>query len=357
METASLIRILKLASPALHVRDFVPVLTHLCFTPSHVFAFNDKTAVVVEHETGLHCAVPGKVLLDIIGGCSAEIALEQKDAEVVIKDKGSTVRLPILQPETFVFDPEQFNDAVLLCTLTPEIVTALELAAGTSNEESIRANLTGVTFTPADDEYLCLYSTNNVTCTSILVPVKFKTKKGGHTGILSKDACELITKTYRDLGDECKGAQLLLGDGYAVAVLSPTVRVIAKLIVAEPADFDKIMDENSEGAEWTECPEALFEAAKRAAILTATDPEKVLSLEPQSGFLLVRAKGRLGEMETKIKAKGIVEGAQFSIDPDMLARAQPWAAEIGLGGRALLLRGALGDADMSIEYMIARRGG
>jgi len=356
METVALIRVLKLVSPALHVRDFVPVLTHLCFTPNHVFAFNDKTAVVVEHETGLHCAVPGKVLLDIIGGCASEITMEQKDAEVVIKDKGSTVRLPILQPETFIFDPEQFNDAALLCALTPEIVTALELAAGTSNEkESIRANLTGVTFTPADDEHLCLYSTNNVTCTSVLVPVKFKTKKGGHTGILSKDACELIAKTYRDLGDECEDARLFLGDGYAVAVLSPTVRVIAKLIVAEPADFDKIMDENSEGVEWAECPEALFEAAKRAAILTATDPEKVLSLEPQSGFLLVRAKGQLGEMETKIKSKGITAGAQFSVDPDMLSRAQPWAAEIGLGGRALLLRGALGDASLSIQYMIARK--
>lgn len=331
------------------------MLTHLCFLPSHVFAFNDKTAVVVEEETGLHCAVPGKVLLDMLEGCGAEISVEQKDAEVVIKDKGSTIRLPILQPDAFVFDPEQFGKATPMCPLTAELISALELAASTSNTESIRANLTGVTFdNDGDAGQLLLYSTDNVTLTKVQVPAALKSKRRVQ-GILPKDACDLIAKTYRDLGEEAAEAHLLLGDGFVVAQLSDAVRVVAKLVVGEPADFEKMISENSKGAEFTECPESLFSAAKRASILTATDPERALEIITQAGFISVRAKGRLGELDTKIKAKGITDGDPYMIDPDMLVRAQPWAAEIGLGARALVLRGALGE-DGSVEYMIARKG-
>lgn len=334
------------------------MLTHLCFTPSHVLAFNDKTAIIADADTELHCAVPGKVLLDMLEGCGAEIALEQKDAELVIKDKGSTIRLPILQPDAFVFDPDQFDKAAPLCSLTPELIVGLELAASYSNLESIRANLTGVTFDASESgagAFLLLYSTDNVTLTKVSVVADFKTKKRPR-GIIPKDACDLIVKTFKDLQSP-EGATLKLGDGFLLAEIADGVRVITKLVAAEPADFEKMITENGEGAENIDCPESLFAAAKRASILTATDPDRVLELSSQSGFLSIKAKGRLGELETKIKTKGAVDGNPYLVDPDMLARAQPWAAQIGLGAKALILSGALGEGDDSIEYMVARKGG
>ena len=360
---------LKLTSQALHNRDFVPVLKHLCFAPDRVFAFNDHTAVVVDGvDYGLHCAVPGAVLLSVLNGCSEAWSLSTDKAEAVLKDKGMSVRFPTLEPDAFVFDPEQATPKKSFgrkFILEDTLVGALELLAVHSNTDGIRPSLTGVTMV-AGGGAVFLYSTDNITITKAELKDGGGSKAKNVSCILPKDSCELIAKTYRQLaGEGLSSASLEISRDQVLAEFSCTVDevelsvyVVAAAVKDEAVDYEKMLSSHTKGVKWFDCPHTLFDAARRTASLTSEDPSKEMVLESTASALSVAAAGALGKLAMLIKVKGGAELKKpYIVDPEKLLRAQPWAQEIGVGANALLLRGQLtGSAEVEgarIEYAIA----
>ena len=303
----------------------------------------------MEHESDLHCAVPGAALLSILHGCSEAVKLEQRGAELVIKDGGTTVKLSALAPDAFAFDPDSVEGGEVVCELSDAFIAALEIAVATSNQESIRPNLTGVTFSFSKGA-ATLYSTNNVTLTVVQIALKAKAIEG----ILPKDTCQLLIKTWKDLGGEAAGVVTVNKNMLIVELGS--VRIAAKLIAEELASYAKMLSDNLRDAVFIECPSGLFDAATRALALIASAPNEPMHLSYLAGgFIEARAKGAIGELHAKIKAKGVPEFDAYALDPEALLIASAWAAELGLGAKALVLKGTVKDS-IAVEYLISRKG-
>lgn len=330
----------------------MPILTHLCFDGNNIFAFNDKTAIIVEYETELTCAVPGTVLLSILEGCSDSATLTQVNNEVVIKDKGSIIKLPILPESEFLFDPASLNKGELIGTMTPVIAQALAWAAKNSNEEAIRLNLSGVTIA-TDGRKFDLYSTDNITITQLLVETKSKKIGKPVSLIISNDSCDILAKAFDFLGGEAKKGKLFLSDHAMTVELdiadSPSIIILCKRVIAEPASYAEMIETSSDHATEFDMPMELVGALKRAVILEAP-----INIEPQKGALHVTAKGTFGEMQTKIKLPGCVEGEPYLIDANLVMRAADTAMLIGLGAPALTLTGEVNG--VRYVYLIAKKG-
>lgn len=346
-----------------------------------MFAFNDHTAVVVDGlDYGLHCAVPGAVLLSVLEGCSEAWALSSDKSEAVLKDKGMSVRFPILEPDAFVFDPEQAipeKSFGWVFALDDTLVGALDLLSVNSNNEGIRPSLTGVTLL-AGEKNLELYSTDNITITKAALKAakKGKASKGSVSCIIPRDSCELIVKIYRQLVGEGLSAiaTLEVSSDRVLAkfvcttpvdeVLPLSVQIVAAAVKDEIADYAKMLTSHAKGIRWADCPSGLFDAARRAGSLMSEDPSKEMSVGFSPGLVVATADGALGKLQMKIKTKDskanpLLEKV-YLIDPEKLLRAQPWAQEVGVGAAsALLLRGRLTGSDDAegalIEYAIARK--
>jgi DNA polymerase III sliding clamp (beta) subunit (PCNA family) len=362
MNTAQLLHALNLAAPALQSKEFIPVLTHFCFDKDSVFAYDDKAAVVVFEKNDLHCAVPGKVLLEMLRGAGSEIELVQhlKHSELIIQDGSSTVRLSTLGSESFTFKLKDLNGdgQALLDTITLPTANALELAASLANAEAVRPGLIGVSFV-SSNKSLTLYSTDNETATSIALPIRTGATL---TGIIPQDSCILIAKTFKEM-DKMEGlevAELNLVGANAVATFVhttlPTVVVATKLIPAKMEDFPGIIAKSTEGVSWFPLPSQLVAAAKQAVALTKKDQDKAMQLILRSGSLGIAAKGRFGEFGTNIDIESLEvdEEETYSVEPRLVVRALDWAAEFGLGSKALAFRGDIGE-NIKVTHVISRK--
>lgn len=350
-----LMEALGLVSPALLDNEITPVLSHLCFSPGKVFAYNDQAALVAEVEHGLRCAVPGATLISIMENCSDTASLAQHGPEVLFSDHRTKVKLPTLND--FQWDPDEKLPTKKEATVDASLITAFQLVTNYSSEEAVRPELGGVTMV-LGRKHCELYGTDNVVLVKAMAKTETTTEA---THILPRKSCELLTKTFASLGDELKACTLSMDEGRIVVRFrcdkKPNITLMAKTVRANPADFDKILTTNGKGAHFVKCRQALFDAARRASILTGLDPDKSMTLAPQGATLLANATGSLGELKAEISLRGeeAVKCDPYVVDPDKLLSAQPWAQEIGLGAQALLLRGRLGEDGATVECAIARK--
>ena len=87
MKVSSLKTMVGLAAPFLIDQDFIPILQHFWFRPNSIMAYNDIQAVRLMLDTGLNCAVPGKLLGKLLGTISHEeidLKLNQFGTELLI---------------------------------------------------------------------------------------------------------------------------------------------------------------------------------------------------------------------------------------------------------------------------------
>jgi len=335
-ETKSLTVYLNLLSPAMHSQNFVPVLTHFCFTKDLVYAYDDRTAIVCAHGSDFECAIPGRALLDLLDGASDGFTLEQKGAEAVLTDKGSIMRLPTLSKSDFVFEVPK-DKPIASYALTEALVRALETAAANANREAIRPNLMGVTLV-ADTRRLLMYGTDNVTLTRVTAPAK---RGGDVSAILARESCDLIVKTWNDLREANVRATFSIGKHTALVEYEaeeyPPIALYAKLIQAEPQDFERTLVDHSKGAEYVDVNDELRKAVRRANVVNGDEIEKRCTLEPQDNFIDVSAKGPLGELKARVRCKGVGAGDPYPVNPELLARALDHCSRIGFGGKSLTL--------------------
>ena len=107
MKVSSLKTMVGLAAPFLIDQDFIPILQHFWFRPNSVMAYNDIQAVRLMLDTGLNCAVPGKLLGKLLGTISHEeidLKLNQFGTELLIGYGKNQAKLPALSPNEFVFE-------------------------------------------------------------------------------------------------------------------------------------------------------------------------------------------------------------------------------------------------------------
>jgi DNA polymerase III sliding clamp (beta) subunit (PCNA family) len=349
MEKDPLVRSLKLAAPALASADFVPILTHVCFDDSELFAYDGRNAIIVHHETGLKGAVRGGVLLSILNTMPQEIEFEAGKEKIVVKSGRHKAELPILPRDQFAFSgpPDDFEGTAEF-SMTEGFVDGLTLAAAWCNIDTSRPEVSGVTLKA--DRNLWLYSTDNATMTRVCTDAKGSGRQGPQI-ILSKATADILVKLWKDL--EAPDNVVTFTDTVLCASFDadPAVTLVAQLIPASPANYEGVLAAQQKGARYVSTPTGLGALLERVMTVTAKDPVPEMLVTTDGDKMTVKAKGSYGEVEGTLKLKADVGKTEYVICyPDRLYRMLEHTSQIGFGGPAINMKAE------KIDYAVAQKG-
>lgn len=351
-----LLETLRMVAPALSDKELIPVLTHFWFQGDTVMAFNDQIAIQTKLKTDFTGAVPGRVLLEMVGASrSTEVKFTLTDDNLLVElghtsTKGSgkfitntKLDLKILPVKDFIHDMPEFgpDDGIKFETpdipekLSKEEKDKLEARAkimrtflfsieccmqSISNDTSIPDQL-GLTMIPNGKE-LYLYATNNQTLSH--AKIRAKTDLAGRV-ILSKPFCEqmiALTKTIAKF-------RLIIDTDHSLIVTDDAI-LFGRLVSSEhPLDFTEIMDAHlpeEERPNLITMPKHLEYVLKRALVITDTKMEETKSLiTVKNGQMTVVSKSTRGELDDKVTDK---EG-HIKKHPDISVRLNPRLLKAG----------------------------
>lgn len=360
MQKAALARALKLVAPALHNRDFIPVLTHVCFNGDSLFAFDDKTAVVVFEETDIRCAVRGRVLIEMVENADEDLELSFEDNHLVLTDGSSSINLPALSDETFLFQMPDLDSTEVSITGELEAMQSflecLELASATSNEESLRPELVGVTVQAQGKDGLTLYSTDNISCTRVVA--LSPTVEGSGVVIIPKSSCQLLGKTFRDLKEGLANCGIYFLKGAVLATFTTSegadVWVVCKTVAAKPADYETILESNLEEDEYGDLPESLEKALSRASVMFKDDYARSVQIIPTDEGLQLFCSGDYGELNVLVESE-VAPVDTVTINPDLVRRMMPQCQSLMFCKSAMAMVSHTDDYDLT--YLVAYKKG
>lgn len=323
-----------------------------------MFAYDDKSAVVVMEETGLQCAVPGRTLLELLDGAGEEIEMvlmkkhEHESVEhLEIKDGTSTMKLPVLGKDAFVFD---IPDCEVDCEieLDEELCEVLGFVADCANVETIQPQFMGVAFRL--DKRLHVYSTDNVTITRMVTKQKYE---GKGSAVIPSSSVQLLTKVYQDLGADLTKATMSIGPEYVVVQYevkdtAVPVIVVCKTIATKPADYEKMLQEHLSDVPYVPMPDGLELALKRSVAVLGDDMEHKSEIGTEGKRFWITTKGTRGQIGANLKLSESDgrSAASLNISPKHFLRALRACAEMKVRD-ALILRGSF--KNFTIDHLLS----
>jgi DNA polymerase III sliding clamp (beta) subunit (PCNA family) len=337
---------LRLVAPALSDKELIPVLTHFWFQGNTVMAFNDQIAIQTRLKTDFTGAVPGKVLLELLGASrSTEVKFTLTDDNLLValghhsKKTGkfvvnTKIDLKVLPVEDFIHTmPPVKPDAGIKGT--QEFLPAIECCMQSiSNDTSIPDQL-GLTLIPNGKD-LYLYATNNQTLSH--AKVKAKTDLPGRV-ILSKPFCEQLIALTQD-----RDFRLIVATDHAMVVVPDHATLFGRLVSSEhPLDFNEIMEAHlpdGKGLQMITLPDNLEYVLKRALVITDTKMEETKSLiTVKDGRMTVISKSPLGELKDNVaenkkkydENNKLIEQTPIKDHPDISVRLNPRLLKAGYG--------------------------
>ncbi|AFV81301.1 putative beta clamp protein [Vibrio phage vB_VpaS_MAR10] len=327
LEKAHLQRVLNFIKPALSPHDFVPVLSHFCFTADgDVYAYNDLVGVTVrEHDFGIVGALPGKDLLKVISSFGkADIQIEELDsgAGVLIKSGRSKTKLAMLGEDDFVYDPVTNSglEPRVELELSEEILAAFKKCiTGIGDDPTCPAQM-GVTVT---DNFL--FSTDNITITAY----EFEDPiEGIGQVILPKQFCELVTELSKYNKSEV--ITLSFYDDNVTAILEDeSVEITTRLISDdEPFDFEGVLESFLEDDNLVKIPTEFKDMFARAEAVLGKGDDALLKVLVEDEVLSITAKSATIELDDECDMDA--DPISFLVDAGMVARACNFTSHVAL---------------------------
>lgn len=340
LELKPLLQALGFARHSLLSNDFIPVLSHFCFMDDTLYAYNDVSAVIVKHQTGLDCALRGDVLLGVLeAGAGDKVEIKtNKDMIAEINAGGSKIKMPALGSSDFIFTLPNEEPNIIL-PFGEEVINAFKLCLITVGQDALRPEFTGITARIAKQE-ACFYSSDNSTVSRKSMKVLGKKEI---TAVLPKSTCQQALDIYSAVVTDQKKQKpkMLIGDKYVVFTFDsePDVTIVSKLLEVESADFEKILKDQMKGAEPFDIPDEFAHAIKRAEILLSKDLDQRCEIGTDGKSAYVNVTGQLGEMAARMPAKTKTSRAVI-VNPMHVSRVIEHCKTISISNGAALLLSA-----------------
>jgi hypothetical protein len=303
---------LELVSPALAKNDLLPVLTHFAFTGDNILAYNGSIGISVPLKTEFVGAVPGKLLMDLLGASLAkELEFIDKNADLEIKAASSRFKLPVMSEDTFVFDMPKPSDKLLPVPLK-QFARALEGCLRSVSTEQSVADQQGITLI-ADGDELSLFSTNNATISTNTLKLTAKPSFKERI-ILPALFCEQLVKLTADAKD-CK---LEVHSDYALLSTGRGVRCFGRFLNSpKPLDFQSHVDDSLKGTSKLLCPipSKMRLIVERAIIITKTE-KAMTNIRVKGGIMYFESNSGRGEVIDTVQVDQ--DDAALTLDPKHL---------------------------------------
>jgi DNA polymerase III sliding clamp (beta) subunit (PCNA family) len=296
---------LQIISPGLASKDLIPMLTHIWLTGTQAMSFNEQISISVECKTDFKGAVPGSILISLLNASRAkEAELIAGENELQVKMGHSKLKLAMLANEKFIFEMPKQSTKYLLPTQSKPFVAAIKSCLRSTSTDTSAPERIGITIIPEDD-YLLIYSTNNMTISH--EKVRLTNTPLFKRVILSSLFCEqlvaLAEKAEKDIRIE-------IHDDYSLATFDSRINLFGHLIADTPNPIDfKAIVKSSIPADITKnvpIPAKLELALERALIITQSKTdESDTTISIADGIMTLFSQSKaLGEVSDRIPLEG-----------------------------------------------------
>lgn len=342
-----LVAALDRVAPALSSNDLVPILSHLCFNKTHVFAFNEQIGLVAPCKTDFDGAVPGRLMLALLSASkSKEVEFNIGANELIVKSKGSSSRmkLPMLEKKRFVWEPPKLAQATLSVHTKP-FLKAISCCLRSVSIDTTVPDQLGVTLI-ADDNTLLMFATDNATMShaelKLSRPAKFDRV------ILSGAFCQQLLA----IADPDKKLHLEIYKDHALVAGAGGTILFGKLVHSErPINFEKRFETHfpdNMRKSLVSVPTKLELILERACIVSAANGEPVTTeIEVKSGVATFKTLAKVTEVRDSMQVEKQQKDTFIAVNPKLLKNGYGSFSRMMIQDKCIIM------ADDGVAYLVA----
>lgn len=340
MNTEELATAIQLCAPAVVTSNYIPVLSHFCFSKDSMYAYDDVSAIIVKLETDLNCALRAGPLSQLVGFCGAQVKFKPNGEGVLMTSGRSKFNLPMLGPKEFVYhEPEE--DWTLELDLTPDFRAGLAMCTQSVSKDpllhkewtavAVRSGPSGTVLHAFDGIGLIRYSSD------------VKGAKKDRSFLLPQSVCTQIgTLCARLLENSEDKATLHVGKNYVQLTFKeakPEVRLVGKLLPEKAPDHEGLIEGLKLSSKPFAIPKGFHAAVAKVAVVVAGETEPRCTIEVDGEQMIVRGEGQLGSSETVLDLAKPVKKASATLDPDRLSRYEDRLERMAVDSGSIAMHG------------------
>jgi len=347
MNKQDLLNKLNQARPFLSTQDFIPILTHYCFDSENLVAYNDVAAIKLVLDSDIKGAVPGSLMLKMLLTVQEETVRVgmHGEKEVKINSTGSNIKLPLLDPEEFIFDMPD-TEGCDLVQVPLSFLSGLEKTLVSIGDDPLHPERSGVLWKVRDNR-ITLYSTDSRSISIYKWEDQsfFKSDDVDLEVITPMFFCEQLIAIAKNYADELKTVDLYFNttENYVIVELNKICHIFTRLIKTEEVtDYDSILkamlpDDDKDS--YCEIPVTMTPALERAILLNNTGKldEQKSHITLTGTQLNIRTQTESGLVSDEVEFPKEFGDVEFFLDPDLLQRSFKYCTQINVGANILAL--------------------
>jgi len=319
--------VLEKASPFLMSKSFAPILTHFCFGNNKVVAFNDLQAIEVNYKSELNCALPGALLIKVLGSLQNNaLEIVQKIDETLFKSGRSKIKLATLPAEDFIFEMPDTTGCEEV-RLPLDVINGLSHCLVSTSHDLSNPEKNGIRLI-IEKGVLEFYSTDSITVSRF----QYKSSnvpKGNIDIIIPAVFCEQLirlTKTKPTDVEETAFVDLLISTDqsnlFLMAEIDETTTIFTRLIdVEEKMDYKGMISDYEEYlTNWSVIPKDLINIINRACILVSPEDKFITQLEAKDKSVFIDTQTSSGKSDDILEFDVDIEPGRLKINPESLKR-------------------------------------
>lgn len=323
MNRLDLIDAMRLAKSALSNQDYLPILKHFVFDGESLSAYNDSLGISIDFESDLKCAIPGDLLQSLVTKYSAEeLKFDVGEEKIEMKCGRNRTSLPYLPLEDAI-DWIPNTDPLTDFKADGAFLMGLDRCKEFVGDDANRLAEIGVTITAKADGSGDLFATDNLTMSR--QHLNLKNFEGDELNCIIPVAwCNTVINLTNEIGDE--DVHIEFGEGYVMADIGEgEAIVVAKLIEAEPYNFEEIIDQNLEGVEYEKSlvspPVEFYAALERNLVIQSVSQDKEVDISLSGSVMKMNCNSAIGDSDDDITFETKFNDIDFKCDPQLLTKA------------------------------------
>lgn len=329
VKAGDLLSVLKKAKPALSYNDIVPVLSHFCFDRDRVFAYDDISAieVVLDHESGMECAVPGDALFKVLSSISPDksVKISSGDGNIKLSYGRSSLELFTLPRDSFLYDPMEVTGFDTMGRLTGQkardFISVLQSVMFSVGSNAASQFELGVNVRFAKKGPMEMLSTDGLTISKTGIAEDLWPGFDGDL-LLPSFFCNYLLGGTLDV--DSPELSVDFNDG-SVAAFDGAAKVFSRIpFVPDVERINKAVQSHfTEAAGFAPLPEQseLAEVLNRCIVVSSDDYQNKAQLKFTKGALLVSASGKYGKVSESVALKYSGRDRDVTVDPALVRRA------------------------------------
>lgn len=331
---------LDVAKIAIDQRDFIPILSHFCFSGTQLTAYNDLLGIQIPCKTNFVCALQAVPLLQLINSTTAEtIEIGFTSNTAYLKTgrprKGMRARLPYMGKDDFFFkwpNAKRLDAFTLNKKQTLSLIKGLKLCLSSVGDQHltqmgivIRGNKSTVILNSTNNKAISRYSfRGNLDCFD--------------NDILPESFCKAIIKASETYGSD--ELEIRKGKDFVLVEFGKRCRIYSKLINnKDPLDFEKVIAEHLPADHKKEVHKfdgELEESFRRALIILSNELTKTVTVQLDGKLATVEARSSIGKLKSSATFPKNLGKFAFRIDAEFVVKALETTDSIYFGKKAVV---------------------